>query len=259
MLETVFGEAYSNSYDSLYRDKDYSAESKLILDAFKRTGNDSSETVIDFGCGTGTHALLLAEHGIRVHGIDLSSSMLNTALNKIKQNTRIKCRPTFQQGDIANVYANGVFDAAIMMFAVLGYQIQNDRVLDTLKNVRRHLAEGGSFVADVWYGPAVLTHRPGDRVRQISDGDRTIIRTTETKLNITEHTADVTFGLLVLQDQRVITQSREVHKMRYFFPQELHLMYAIAGFKIDSITAFPTLDTPASDTSWNAFIVAKAI
>ena len=53
------------------------------------------------------------------------------------------------------------FDAAVMMFAVLSYQLSNQDVLSTLATVRRHLQVGGLFIADLWYGPAVLNERPG--------------------------------------------------------------------------------------------------
>jgi hypothetical protein len=51
-----------------------------------------------------------------------------------------------------------------MMFAVLGYQGENDDVLAALKTAHRHARPGGLFLFDVWYGPAVLHERPSQRV-----------------------------------------------------------------------------------------------
>jgi len=46
--------------------------------------------------------------------------------------------------------------------------------------------------------------------------------------------------------------------MRYFFPQELRMILGHAGFEVRSISAFPTLDAPATENTWNVFVVASA-
>jgi hypothetical protein len=46
--------------------------------------------------------------------------------------------------------------------------------------------------------------------------------------------------------------------MRYFFPQEYALLLDHAGFDLVSLTAFPSLDVPLSDSAWNAVAVAVA-
>jgi len=45
--------------------------------------------------------------------------------------------------------------------------------------------------------------------------------------------------------------------MRFFFPQELELLLDEAGFELRSLTAFPSLDEPADERSWNALVVAQ--
>jgi hypothetical protein len=49
-----------------------------------------------------------------------------------------------------------------------------------------------------------------------------------------------------------------MHRLRYFFPQEFALMLSQAGFAMQSISAFPSLDAPLNDHAWNAFVVAHA-
>jgi SAM-dependent methyltransferase len=258
MGNLVFGSSYASAYDALYREKDYDAECALILAGFETVATGPFQTLIDFGCGTGEHALRFARDGMRVHGIDLSSDMLSIAASKAS-NAGLSEHTSFTAGDVATTKVDGVFDAAIMMFAVLCYQSTNSGLLETLRNVREHLSAGAPFVSDVWYGPAVLHDRPGDRIRRIDQNGKTILRTTSTRLNTTSHLADVNFGLWVFEGDRVSTQSSETHRMRYLFPQEIKLLLDLSGFELVSLTAFPTLDTPVSDSSWNALIVAKAI
>lgn len=55
--------------------------------------------VADLGCGTGSVALLLAEAGHHVHGLDLAPRMIAAARSKA---TAAGARVTFDQGDISD-------------------------------------------------------------------------------------------------------------------------------------------------------------
>jgi hypothetical protein len=61
-----------------------------------------------------------------------------------------------------------------------------------------------------------------------------------------------------IRGDRLIGQTTEMHRQRYFFPQEFALLLADAGFALESLTAFPTLNEKPSADTWNAFAVAKA-
>ncbi len=159
-MSDVFGSVYASIYDDLYNDKDYNAECNLIQRIFEQYGSNHIKTILDLGCGTGNHALPLAEQGFEVTGVDCSQEMINKAQSK---NT--PC--TFYLGDIRQFNANRKSDAVLMMFAVLGYQLENADVLAALKTARCHLNPGGLLIFDVWYGPAVLAQRPTDKVKII--------------------------------------------------------------------------------------------
>jgi len=168
-------------------------------------------------------------------------------------------RPRWIRGDARDFDAGRQFDMAIMMFAVIGYLTGNDDVLAGLRNIRRHLIPGALFVCDFWYGPSVLSDRPTDRVRVLPSPNGEIIRATNTVLDITRHTAAVTFRLWTLDGGNVTAQTRETHLMRFFFPQEFALLLSQSGFAMESISAFPTIDQPLTDETWNALVVARAV
>jgi len=71
-MNTVFGSEYAGAYDAIYGDKDYAAECDLVERIFKTYGYGVVQSVMDLGCGTGGHALPLAERGYEVSGIDRS-------------------------------------------------------------------------------------------------------------------------------------------------------------------------------------------
>jgi ubiquinone/menaquinone biosynthesis C-methylase UbiE len=255
---SVFSSLYAGQYDQLYSEKSYGTECDLIEKATHMNMKVKPTTILDVGCGTGAHAIELAKRGYRVTGVDLSQPMLEHAKHKANELEASK-RPEFFHGDARSFDLNKQYDVVIMMFAVVGYLTTNEDVLAGLRNVRRHLKPGGLFVCDFWYGPSVLSVRPTDRVRVIDVEKGRVIRAASTQLDISNHTADVTFRLWSLQGDVLAAETVETHRMRYFFPQEFSLFLSAAQMKISTLSAFPTLEMPLSDNTWNAVAVASAI
>jgi SAM-dependent methyltransferase len=190
--------------------------------------------------------------------VDLSQSMLDQAEKKCAALADV-ARPTWIQGDARNFDAGASFDLGIMMFAVIGYLTDNDDVLKGLRNIRRQLRPGALFICDFWYGPSVLAVKPTDRVRVFTQGTSRVIRSASTVINVARHSADVTIQLWSLEGGRLTGESSETHHLRYFFPQEFALILSVAGFRLHGLTAFPSLDKPLGDNTWNAFAVAEAV
>lgn len=252
---TVFDTSYANQYDAMYGDKDYVAECDLVAAAAKNNGVAISR-ILDIGCGTGGHSLEWARRGVSCVGVDMSPSMIALAAEKARA-LPDAAQPEFLVGDAQTFQAEGEFDVATMMFAVLGYMNSNDAVLTALRNVRRHLRPGGLFAFDCWYGPAVLSVRPEDRVRVVQGAKGQTIRSASTVIDSFRHLAHVTFRLWNVEGDRYLGYAEETHDMRYFFPQELELLLQVAGFRLSSVRSFPDGKEPG-DESWNIFCAAVA-
>lgn len=254
---SVFNAGYAEQYDHFYEAKDYRGECDLVEAAFDRFGTKPT-TLLDVGCGTGKHLIELARRGYRTSGVDLSQAMLDQA-DRAAAALPEDRRPALLCGDARDFDYGQTFDAAIMMFAVIGYLTGNDDVLAGLRNIRRHLTPGALFVCDFWYGPTVLGMGVSDRVRVLDRDGEQVIRATSTTLDPLSHTADVTFRLWTIRDAHVLSESTELHRLRYFFPQEFGLLLGDAGFSLESLTAFPTIDEKPNADTWNAFAVARAV
>ncbi len=255
MSDAVFNQGYADQYDLLYSDKDYEAECDLLEQAFKKYGH-RVKTILDIGCGTGNHSIPLARRGYQVTGVDLSENMLTHAREKAKS-SNAPASLAFVQGDARTVDVNKKFDAVLMMFAVLGYQLTNEDVLASLNTVRKHLNPGGVFIFDIWYGPAVLSVRPSERIKVIPTSDGKVIRAASGSLDTTRHLSKVKYRLWRISSDKLVSETEELHQMRYFFPQELALFLSSSGLALQKITAFPSLEQVTDETTWNVLGVAK--
>ena len=255
----VFTSSYAGHYDQLYAEKDYGRETALIEETANRYASNKPRKIIDIGCGTGSHSLLLAAAGFEMTGIDRSESMIALAQSKVA-NLPIGSRPVFKCASIQDFQLEAKADMAIMMFAVISYLTTNEDLLEGLKNIRANLAAGALLVFDFWSGPAVLSVRPTERMREINTPNGlTVLRSAKTTLDINAHTADVTFKLWNLRGSVLESVTEETHTMRYLFPQEMRLFLNMAGFSLENLTAFPSQDKALTDNDWNAFAVARAI
>jgi SAM-dependent methyltransferase len=253
-----FGHDYADSYDALYGDKDYAAECEVLERVFGIYGDGVISRILDLGCGTGTHTFLIARRGYHVVGVERSPSMLAHAREKLRGG-RGHGAVTFHQGDIRHVDLGQQFDAALMMFAVLGYQLENADVLDALKTARRHLRPGGLFIFDTWYGPAVLHERPSDRLKVIPLTDGKILRFASGQIDARQHVCKLIYHLWKIAGSGVVTETTETHVMRYFFLMELDLFLHVSGLKPLRFGVFPDFEKDPDETTWNCMGIAQAV
>ncbi len=121
--------------------------------------------VLDLGCGTGRHSVALAEKGIEMTGLDISSGQLSEAKKKA-DSAGVKIN--FIQADASGFSLSGKFDAAICIcegsFGLLSIDddpLTHDEVI--LRNLSAALKPGA---------PLLMTVRNSfELIRQFSDED----------------------------------------------------------------------------------------
>ena len=131
-------------------------------------------------------------------------------------------RVSFVQGDARTVALEVQFDAVIALFHVMSYQTTDADVEALFDAAARHLAPGGMFLFDFWYGPAVLSLRPEVRIKRRSSNGVNAERLAEPELLLAENRVAVTYTIRVDSDPNARpAQFSERHDMRYFFLPEL--------------------------------------
>ena len=252
---SVFNQ-YSDYYDLLYKDKDYSAESSYIIYLIKKYGNNGN-AIFEMGSGTGRHAQLLAKQGYNVHGLDLSEQMVGYARKSLDNHTKAQEKITFDVGDMRSVRLDKTFDTVLSLFHVMSYQISNKDLENALTTAAFHLKKGGLFIFDFWYGDAVLKQHPLVKIKRVEDDNYKITRIAEPIHDQKNNKVDVGFTLYVHDKKNdKIIELQEKHTMRYFFETEIvRLMYK-TGFEVLAVEEWLTGKKP-SDSSWGVCLVGR--
>jgi len=256
---TVFG-AYSRYYDLLYKTKDYVKEVEYISRILARHA-PQARTLLDLGCGTGIHACAFARAGYRVMGVDGSETMLDQARARAKREIKRDCcgAVEFVRGDIRDFDLSQHFDVVVALFHVVSYLPTNDDLHAAFSRIREHLTGKGLLIFDHWYGPAVLTDLPRQRVKSYEDEALKIVRIASPNLHLNENLVDVNYEFLLIDKaSSCCEQFMENHRMRYLFRPELQDI--LTQHKLQTIGFTEWLsDDPPSTTSWNTVVTAMAI
>lgn len=249
---TVFG-SYAEYYDLFYGDKDYGKEAAYVKTLLNKYGEGKVKKILDLGCGTGRHDVLLAELGYEMTGVDRSPEMLALA----------KSRPSpchFLEGDVRNIKIDEQFDAVIALFHVMSYQTTNDDVLAVMRTACDHLRTGGIFIFDFWYGPAVLAQRPERRIKEMENEKIKVIRRCEPVVYLDRNVVDVNYEIHITQRSSLAnpfsSPIRETHSMRYFFKPELERFLSSTGFDKLKCVVWMTEKEPM-ECDWSAVMVAE--
>jgi SAM-dependent methyltransferase len=156
--------------DRLRNDLDTKPFDRELLGRFAVTAAaHSSATVCDVGCGPGHVGAFLAALGPAVIGIDLSAGM-------VVQARRDHPTLAFFQGDMSSLRLLDEAVSAVVCFYAL-IHIPRAKVLDTLRELPRVLAEGGTVLVAVHDGEGRL--HADEMVGQQADLDVTLFNPSE--------------------------------------------------------------------------------
>ncbi|MDV6236890.1 class I SAM-dependent methyltransferase [Leptospira ellisii] len=247
---------YSEYYDLLYKDKDYALEVSYV-DTLVKTYKPDSKSILELGCGTGKHALLLTQKGYEITGVDVSSQMLAEAERR-KAETGFKNFPKFAEGDVRTVRIPDRFDVILSLFHVMSYQTSNIDILNAFETASLHCKNGGIFIFDVWYGPAVLSQIPETRIKRLSNEKIRVTRLAESTLIAEKNIVEVNYEVWIHPQNSDSSSEviREKHPMRYFFNPELELLLDRKGFETLRSEEWLSGKEPGLET-WGVVFIAR--
>jgi SAM-dependent methyltransferase len=171
---------------------------------------------LEFGIGTGRVAIPLADEGVAVSGIELSTPMA-------EQLRRKHADIPVVVGDMATTVVPGQFSLVYCVWNSIGNLCTQAEQVACFRNAARHLAPGGRCVIELWV-PSIRRMPPGQDAVPFHVGRR-----------------HVGFDTLDLTTQRGTSHhyrrgdngdvAYSAHNFRYIWPAECDLMAQLAGME----------------------------
>ncbi|WP_229397769.1 class I SAM-dependent methyltransferase [Micromonospora okii] len=176
---------------------------------------------LEFAVGTGRVAVPLAQRGVRVTGIELSTAMLDRLRTKADEATI-----PVVVGDMATAVAPGTYALVYLVYNTIANLLTQAEQVACFRNAARHLGPGGRFVIELWV-PELRQLPPGRQatVWQCEPGYIGL----DTYDVLHQHVVSHHFNFGEGTEARLF---RTPH--RYIWPAELDLMAQLAGFALES-------------------------
>lgn len=236
-----------NYFDELVAARYEEASAEMFGDDAVRPAVDflvglaGSGDALELGIGTGRIALPLSQRGVRVHGIDLSTAMVE----------RLKQKPGGQDidvtiGDFSSTKVDRRFSLAYLVYDTIENLTTQEAQVACFQNVAEHLEPTGCFVVEVEI-PQLQRLPPGETVRPFA--------VKPTRLGFDE--IDIATQRFTSHHYLISEGKCDVISMpyRYVWPAELDLMARMAGMVLrerwEDWTREPyTADSPSHISVW---------
>lgn len=248
----TFEQKYSALYETIYAEKDYHREVECIKQILVEHSSET-KNIINFGCGTGKHDVLLAKRGFQVTGVDRSGEML-----KIAQKKQHSGNPNFLHVDKSEQIADGSMDASLCLFDVFSYFTEDSDIDYFFDFINRKGNSSCPLIFDFWYLPAVIHLKPQTRKKTFHFGNSKITRVCEPSMQVSTSCVSATHQFF-LENKTGIETFSETHRMRCFTKNEIRLILDHYGFELKTLGTWvnPTKEPDLNDWSVLAFASRK--
>lgn len=142
--DIILYEDFAFIYDDLMADVDYEKWYFYILEMLNRF-NREPKCVLEMACGTGNLSYYFAKDRFDLTCFDLSTDMLSVAYNKLSKFKNV----TLLNQNMVDFRINKKFDLILAICDSINYILDESQLLETFRNVKKHLDKGGIFIFDI--------------------------------------------------------------------------------------------------------------
>jgi SAM-dependent methyltransferase len=230
---------------------------------------------LDLACGTGTLALLLADDGWEVIGLDRSAAMLDQARAKV-ENMAAQCHVSFVQGDMralptddespmtkdqashtdtlsSFVLRPSSISLVTCVYDSLNYLLHEHELAACFEGVARVLAPGGLLVADM-NTRYFLEHDWGtcEVIEQAG-----LVQVTQSYFDPAAACSTMVLSCFAGDDQRGYIRFDETHIERAYAPEVVERLLRSAGLEVETLYDCFTFQPVTERTQRFAWVARK--
>ncbi|KKX53438.1 class I SAM-dependent methyltransferase [Brevibacillus borstelensis] len=230
---------------------------EFYLDMARHAGGE----VLDLACGTGRTSIPMAEAGLSVTGLDLSSEMLARAQEKAEKHG-VADRLRLIQGDMRSFDLQKTFSLIMIPFRSFLHLLYIQEQMKALACIRKHLAPGGKLVFNVFVPKISHLYEESEKMSlrgtfRLETGEE-VAMWDYTRYDHFQQLSEVTRTYERTSPDGVVTE-RVVGRftLRYIFPAELHHLLRLNGFKVTQ--RYGSFDKKPFDSSSSELIVVAEL
>ncbi|MBU2492306.1 MAG: class I SAM-dependent methyltransferase [Bacteroidetes bacterium] len=240
-------------YDKIYSTKNYKEESSAVLNHYKNLKGNFPQSIIDVGCGTGSHDFYFAEAGCNVAGCDLDCSEIKIAQEKAREkninNINFFCK------DVDLIEQNN-FELAVSLFNVISYITDLNYLEKFFTAINKRVKENGIFIFDCWNGTAALLDPPQVKESTIEIQDEVIKIKSVPSINYMRQTVDVKNSVEIISGNE--TNNFEFnYRQRLWSPEILKEILNRNGFNVLSLNKAMNFSVEADYSTWKIMFVCQ--
>lgn len=247
---------HAELYDLFYSDKPYSEEANFVHSCLEKYSLMPIETILELGCGTGTHSLFLEKFGYQILATDYSDDMLLHAMQKAQD---ANSSNRYRKQDMCSLdIPERPFDAIICLFDSICYATTNENFNRVINGVYTHLRAGGLFIFEFWNAPAMVSNYNPLRIKRWQLENSEVMRISEAQIDYRSQLYQVDYSIYEHRKNGTYIYLSETQINRYFSLQEMSLFLTQAGFKPVRWLAGYKEDERITDETWNIICIAQS-
>lgn len=174
MEASWFDSWFNEDYLNLYAYHDEREAERQVNFIMERLSMSKGSKILDLGCGTGRHALIFAQEGYQVTGLDLSPLFVQKAQENAKKFPNLSLN--FLRGDMRDLSRLPQYDVILSLFTSFGY-FSDQENCQVLQQIHQHLYSKGKFLLD-YLNPGYVLENLIPEQKKIVAGDEVVIRYT---------------------------------------------------------------------------------
>jgi len=199
-------------YDMLYGNENkISDECNFLENIIEQFCQQKPLDILDIGCGTGSHSIVLANRNYRMVGIDQSKKMIEEAIRKSKHTKNA----FFKVQNMKKIQFPKKFDCAFCLFNSFGYLTDKTDLNKFFSSLHKNLKPNSIFIVEFW-NIASIKPSPYKNWTKREKDELVLYRLEETKFELETNVLDSKKEFIILNGNELVDNFKETHRLRCF-------------------------------------------